>query len=359
MKAFKNITLVLLAALLVPSLALLLSGITLGTTVFSPSYFNSVFDRSFTNESVEALASGASSGSGATAEAMGALLKSKEGSSWFKNELPKTFKGSYRYFASGSGELPVVNIKTLKDWLINTYINQATSGDGTGLMRQLVKSELGINSMKDKLDLNALAKNAYGGAENPVAGIGPMLLGVRTNLFWIILSVTLILMALIAVIAFQPTDILRWLGVPLVISGALCFLAPLISFVFNGALKAGIAQSFGLGADMAFVTGWILSFVNGIALVLLIAGAVSLAAGIALLAFSKHAGRGGNPHVGVRVAAGLVLAAALPLALFVFGKATWTSVEKYDSVLQTSKGISIGRALDKTLNCKLFSQVMK
>lgn len=359
MKAIKNITLVLLAVLLVPSLAMSLTGIALGTTVFSPSYFDSVFNRSFTDESVEALASGASSGSGATAEAMGALLKSKEGSAWLKNELPIALKGSYRYFASGSGELPVVNIKTLKDWLINTYINQATSGDATGLMRQLVKSELGINSMKDKLDLNALAKNSYGSTENPVTGIGPMLLGVRTNLFLIILSVTVILMALIAVIAFQPADILRWLGVPLVISGALCFLAPLVSFVFNGALKAGIAESLGLGADMAFVTNWMLSFVNGIALVLLIAGAIALVAGIALLAFSKRAGHGRNPHVGVRVAAGLVLAAALPLTLFVFGKATWKSVEKYDSVLQTAKGISIGRALDKTMNCKLFSQVMK
>ena len=359
MKVFKNLTLVLLAALLVPSLAFSLAGITLGATVFSPSYFNSVFDRSFTNESVMAMASGASSGSDATAEAMGALLKSKEGSAWFKNELPKALKGSYRYFASGSGELPVVDIKTLKDWLINTYINQATSGDATGLMRQLVKSELGINSMKDKLDLNALAKNAYGNSENPVTGIGQMLLGVRTNLFLIIVAATIILMALIVVIAFQPADILRWLGVPLVIAGALCFLTPLISFLFNGALKAGIAESLGLGADMAFINNWMLSFVNGIALVLLIAGAVALAAGIALLAFSKRTGRGRNPHMGVRVVVGLVLAAALPLALFVFGKATWKSVEKYDSILESSKGIPIGRALDKTLNCKLFSQVMK
>jgi hypothetical protein len=370
MKVIKALILVLITALLVPALVFLEIGVAASGTVFSKSYFNSVFDRSFTAASIETLASGISSDPKAVPETLGEMLNSKDGKAWLKSELPKLAKGCFEYFTSDKGTLPVVDIKPLKTSLIDAYVDQALSegGGDAAVIKQMVRSELGIDTMKDKLDLNALAKNAYGAEANPVSGFGPMITGVGSNLLLLNIALVVILLALVAVIAFRGADILRWLGAAFVLSGAVTLIPPAAAFVFNGALKAGLAQSLGIGAEpgMLFIRDWMMAYLNGIALFLLIASAVVLAAGIVMLALARRAGYSGgegSSHATVRAVAALVLVAAIPVALYVFGKAVWVKAEKYDNVIRMADRVEdrlpFGQALDKTLNTKLFSKIWK
>lgn len=175
MKTIKVLALVVLSILFVVFAALLQAEITLGSTALSPGYFNSVFDRSFTPKSIEALAKSADAGSGAAGSSvLGSLFANAAGEKWLQTELPKLAKGSFAYFVTGGNSLPVVDIKPLKDALVNAYASQALSASGQGadaFMQMIAGIEKSSGALVKDGKANGKAVDAFVSQINAAAGV--------------------------------------------------------------------------------------------------------------------------------------------------------------------------------------------
>ena len=80
------------------------------------------------------------------------------------------------------------------------------------LVEEMVKEKLNYNEISDSLDLNLLINTAYGGSENPVSAIRDLVHTVNSNVFYIIITAAGLFFLILAITAFYPDSILKWLG---------------------------------------------------------------------------------------------------------------------------------------------------
>lgn len=462
MKALKILVLFCFTVLLVAFAALLQLDNAANSTLFSDAYFNRVYDKNVQAKTIDQLVDDVTAEayvfmplSDADREALqqgkasadlkkqaddfkGQLSKFMD-KAWLEAQVPNLLKGSYSYFTAGGDKLPAVDIKPLKDAVMNVYSAQIASGGSTGsadsykqlidqidntsggimakgklngkavasfrqIMQQLagisvskgtaedilkhaaarktdgsdkqeqfqyavkavMNDELGMGSMKDTLDLNVLVKNLYGGADNPVSGLRDLIGGIKNSVFLLLAAVTLLLLAVVAVIAFSPKSMLRWIGAALMVSGGVCLAFPVLSLLMSASIHSQVAQTLAQGTvDLSFLQSWTFSYLNGVALFLLVQSLVVMAVGAAFLICSgflrdgavRPGKRSGGGHVAVRAVAAVVLVAAIPLSLYYFGRGITKQAEKYDSIMkqtQMQKAVGFGKALDETLGTKLF-----
>lgn len=277
------------------------------------------------------------------------------------------------------GQATSMNMKrdTAKKILLKIGNRKADGKDNQELyeytINAMVADALGTDKMKNELDLNQLVNEAYPSGSNPVTGFHTMLKDIRCDLLLLTIIIVVLLLAIIAVTAFVPQSILRWMGVPLIVSGVLYLILPL----FSGLLNNLIIKQFSAQADLLFIQNWLQNYVGGITLFMVLSSAAAILIGVGFLVAANHfdkgrgigrnrhsaAGRGGTGVMVCRVAAVVVLLAAIPFSVVFFGRAVSKHAQEFDRVLKasaTQKGApSLDRALGKVLGVDLFGGLGK
>lgn len=361
MSFFKGLLLFVFSLLLVVLLVLFQVDNTVNSTVLSSGYFNNAFDRNVTQDSIKNFAAYLKDSVGNIQDKnTRTIVQGAIDVQWLQNDLPAFLKGSVAYITTDQGKLPVISIKPFEDSLKKL---ESQAGDA----QPIVEAQLGLSQMKDKLDLNALVAKMYGSDQNLVTALPDVLTHVRHDFFMIIFLVTLLLLAIVAVIAFLPRTVFKCFGVCLLIAGILCALPGLAPMVFHGPLTAQVSAAVGSAGqpDLAFAQNWVLAYIGGIASFMLIQGIVAALLGVALLIAAgfignKKAGSARSGHVLIRTIAAVVLLIAIPFCAFFALKDMYPHVKQFNTIVMNAskhEKMTFWKAFDATVGGHLGQQI--
>jgi hypothetical protein len=362
MSFLKGLLLFVFSLLLVAFLVLFQVDNTLNSTVLSSAYFNNAFDKNVTQDSIKNFSTYLKDSVGNIQDKpTRTIVQGAIDVQWLQNDLPAFLKGSVAYFTTDQGKLPVISIKPFEDSLKNLE-NQA------GPNALLVEAQLGLSQMKDTLDLNALVAKMYGSNQNLMTALPDVLTHTRHDFFMIIFLVTLLLLAILAVIAFLPRTIFRCFGICLLIAGILCAIPALAPMVFHGPLTAQVSAAVGSASqpDLAFAQNWVLAYIGGIANFMLIQGIIAALLGVALLIAAgfignkkAKAGAAKNGHMLIRAVAAVVLLIAIPFCGYFMLKDLYPHVKQFQAVKTSSAHVKMTfwKAFDATVGGHLGQQL--
>ncbi len=219
---------------------------------------------------------------------------------------------------------------------------------------------LGGSGMQDKLNLNVLFNSAYGNQENPVTGFSALFGGIRGSVMLLSALLFLLLGGAIAVIAWQKRQLMRWLGVPLIVSGVLGLVLPVATLLLRpqiGAAFSAMASS-GSAGLARILANWALSYAGGVTIFLFVQCVVFVALGWLLVALvrragpAKHAARSSGGYGLPRAVAAVALLVAIPVSVMLVGKSVMTRVDDYDAIMKSAakqKNVDFGTAMMEAL----------
>jgi hypothetical protein len=222
-------------------------------------------------------------------------------------------------------------------------------------VEQVMSGMIGLDGMKDELDMNRLFINMYGAEDNPVSALKELVNGVKGDLFMMLVLMLLLLLCAVAVIAYDPRGIMRWIGVPFIIAGAVCVILSLFPALVNGLItaQAGVA-----GAEAGLlVQGWALSYIGSISTFMLIQGIVAVFIGIGLAAAAHFARKTPEKrHTAIRSAAAVLLTAAALFTAVYMSQGLGRRVKEFESAAASAEqqDVSVSRALNETIGGSLF-----
>ncbi len=215
-------------------------------------------------------------------------------------------------------------------------------------------------SIQGKLNLNVLFSSAYGNKDNPVTGFSTLFGGLRGSLMLLSALFFLLLAGAIAAIAWNNRAWMRWLGVPLIISGAIGLILPAATLLLRPQITAAFTAmaSSGSAALAQILLNWALTFASGVTIFLLAQCLVFVGLGwlLVLLArkagSAKHAARTADGYGLVRTITAVALLVAIPVSALLIGKGVMTRVDEYDAIMKSAskqKSIDFGSAMMEAL----------
>jgi hypothetical protein len=354
LKLLKILVLMVFSLLLIVFLVIFQIDNMVNNTVLSTAYFNNAFDKNVTADRISDFAAYLkSSAADIQPDDLKKVVQDAVDVHWLQNDVPVFLKGSFSYFTTGKGQIPVLSIKPLKD-AANGYIASHPEAGA------LLETQVEFSKMKDSLDLSMLFSKMYGNQDNPVVDFGPMMGSLRNGFFLLILLVAALLLAVIAMVAFTPKSVLKWCGASLVVAGTLCLIPAVLPAIFSGAIASQAAAAIGSGGQpgLLFLQDWALFYINGVAGFLLVQSIVLLLLGICLLVAARFMRGDSNEarrqprHVAARAAAALLLLFAIPFSGYLVMRGMAKPVLKFDDSIKAAsqiKGTAFGNALDETL----------
>ncbi len=236
------------------------------------------------------------------------------------------------------------------------------------LLRYAVKvvaaDMLGGAGMQDKLNLNVLFTSAYGSKDNPVTGFSSLFGGLRGSIFLLSALTFLLLAGAIAAIAWQKREVLRWLGVPMIVSGVMGLVFPAATLLLRPQITAAFSTmaSSGSSSFAQILLNWALAYAGGVTVFLLIQCLVFVGLGWLLTALArkqaagKHAARSTDGYGLVRTIAAIALLVAIPVSALLIGKGVMARVDAYDAMMKSAakqKNIDFGSAMMEALGVKV------
>lgn len=218
------------------------------------------------------------------------------------------------------------------------------------------------SGMNDKLDFGLLVNSAYGTKSNPVSGFPAMFGSLRTDIMLLSALLFLLLAGAMAAIAWRKNELLRWLGVPLIVSGVLGLVLPVLTLLLRPQIAAAFSGESGSAALMAILRNWALSYAGGVTIYLFVQCLAFVALGWVLLVLARkagsgrHAARKSGDNGLLRAVVAVVLIAAIPFSAFLIGKDVMRHVDSYDKVIKAAakqKNLDFGGALMKALGVEV------
>lgn len=176
LKILKQIFLLLMLLLFIVSGVLLQTSLVLKNTLLAESYFSKSFEENDMAHSIVKLTTDALGNADKlyTANAKGKNLDDKGKPAeispgaqkiidsskkmlienidpqWIQVEIPKTIKGLYGYFLSGSGKLPVINIKPVKETYVGIMVESIIQNSGSNALKKAGKTAAAVKDIIGK-----------------------------------------------------------------------------------------------------------------------------------------------------------------------------------------------------------------
>jgi VIT1/CCC1 family predicted Fe2+/Mn2+ transporter len=154
---------------------------------------------------------------------------------------------------------------------------------------EMIEDKMNIQEIQDTLDLTLLFETMYGDKENPVSETASLIDTLKNGTSSIIGTAVVLLLFIIALTAFYPKSIFRWIGSGIIISSVIMFLTALLAWVVsrNAFSESSDMLSFGVDADSVFVWNWITSYTEGFYIWLMIQAGILLLLGVLLVIVSS------------------------------------------------------------------------
>ncbi len=261
--------------------------------------------------------------------------------------------------------------------------NQANVLDSKELfeftVKTLIEDKIEMTEMKDELDLNLLFNKVFNSDVNPVSGFSVMLNDIRDNIFKMNLIILLLLLLIIATIAYKPKSILRWIGIPLIVSGTLFLIPSVLSMFLNKLIIKQFPDLFTQGnqSDFLFLKEWMINYVAQVSTYMLLLSLAIIIIGITLVICAHFIGKGkkvtqdaiDSPTSNTkkivmvcRVITVVVLVAAISFIMVLYGKAISKHSQEYINIVKTTTNqqekISLDKILGEMLGANTFDEIV-
>lgn len=237
----------------------------------------------------------------------------------------------------------------------------------------------GLNEIKDQLDLNLLFKIKYGGEYNPVTGSAKILNTIKKEAFLAIVITYILTLLIIAITAYNPRKILRWVGTGMLLSGIIVMISyrllRIINYDIISYIKGINLEAKGL--DIIFIQNWVLSYINGIWKSMFICASIFAVLGAIFIILSFFIYKLFNEEadykvihqkflkksliITLRILTVLVLLIAISLNNFFNINKIRTSVEDYKIIKEKAKinAMDTNEAMGKVLNAEKLMNIMR
>jgi hypothetical protein len=264
-------------------------------------------------------------------------------------------------------------------------IQEITGKEIIGLLvDEVIKEKMGIEQMKDELDLHLLLENIYGSENNPVTGARNLFNSLRKNIYTVNIIIMVLLLLIILAAVYYPRGILRWTGICLMLAGVIYLIVFAAEILINPIIVNKTEEIINVtqDLDLIFVQEFVLSFIKGIMNFMLIQALVITALGILMIIISfftkkikavridmaagqMEQGKKTSKSNGIIVLVRTIAVAAIMIATVLSSMKYYEAVnfeitvfnEINENMENRNEPIDIKEALDKTLNSKLFSSL--
>ncbi|MCX8074538.1 MAG: hypothetical protein N2749_03020 [Clostridia bacterium] len=156
------------------------------------------------------------------------------------------------------------------------------------IMKIIVRDKLGMNYVKDNLDMQLLFKNMYESDTNSVTVLKSSINNIKLYIYLEVLCILLILMLIIYLIIFRFKNFSRIIAYPLVIVGILYMIPKYFSNYIISIVNTNIDSSLNNvnNIDLTYLKKIIDSYINGVLDFILLQGIVLIVIGIILIILS-------------------------------------------------------------------------
>ncbi|MCX7710073.1 MAG: hypothetical protein N2484_09505 [Clostridia bacterium] len=340
MKHLKTLFLFVVTLVFTLSLVMLELNVAVKFTLFSPSFFSKLAeDSKFTKAVVEALKIpdrttiyDASPWDPDEFPPLRAIFLDSMDKTWLEGQAPVMLKGIHAYIIGKTEVLPTLDFKPVKENLQNnamkelSRVTQKDSEDKKLKEKKRLEERMKLGSVKETLDLNMLSQELYQKQGSPLSQLRTFLSKYNKYVFYSILLVTMLLIVIIILAAFNPKSALRWLPTGMLVSA---FLGLVIGLLGSGGFLIGLIAG-GVQGDAGALELMGAAFLGEFTKVMLVQASILLVLGIMLFVlgfvvskkvnFSVKNSEGGNEKKvevisRIRWATILVLVIAIPIVV--------------------------------------------
>lgn len=266
------------------------------------------------------------------------------------------------FLASELGENLALDRLSAEEVIEKMAVSTNSKETTTFVIKKMLASKMGINTMKDKLDLNILFKNIYKD-NNPVDDGKDLVNNIRTKFLITTILIIICLISTVYLVLFKSKKFLRWVGVSFILGGLISFISLFIYRNNLSSLTDSITKALTNKIDFSFIQEWILNYINGISTYILIQGIIIVIMGILAIVYSfrrKNILKDDihkKNYMLIRLLAIFIIIGTIALSVIVFVNDVVKDVKEYQLSSANNKKIDVNKALGKTLNTTLFESM--